>query len=115
MWIVGALAALEDEDHHRRVITVVRQERQRLTEELLGLGWVVSESQANFISCRPPAGSAAEAAALLREDRILVRHFPIGRFGDQVRISVGLPEENDRLLDALGRAAERVCSGWQPG
>ncbi|HEX3604286.1 MAG TPA: aminotransferase class I/II-fold pyridoxal phosphate-dependent enzyme [Candidatus Dormibacteraeota bacterium] len=99
--IAGAAAALADEEHHRRIVDGVRGERARLSARLAAAGWDLTDSHANFVFARPPGGDAPGVLARLRERRILVRHFD-GDHADRLRITVGAPGENDRLLDALG-------------
>jgi histidinol-phosphate aminotransferase len=99
--LAGATAALADQEHHRALVAGVRGERARLSARLEAAGWQLTPSQANFVFARPPGGDAVAVLARLRERRILVRHFP-GAHADRLRITVGAPEENDRLLDALG-------------
>ena len=99
--VAGALAALGDADHHRRLVEGVVAERARVSAALAERGWVVTPSQANFVSAVPPAGTAAAAAAQLRERGVLVRCFATPDRG-RVRITVGTAAENDALLAALG-------------
>ena len=95
--IAGALAALADVEHHRRIVDQVVSERSRLEAALEEAGWLVTPSQANFVCAVPPSGTSADAAAGLRERRVLVRCFATG-----LRITVGTAAENDALLAALG-------------
>ena len=81
------------------------EERDRLVAALRGAGWDVGDSQANFVLGRPPGGDAVGVAAELRDQRILVRHFPGGDHSDRLRITVGTVAENDALLRALGIGA----------
>ena len=71
-----------------------------LAGSLRDAGWEVGNSRANFVFVRPPGGDAAGVAAELRRQRILVRRFPDQ--ADHLRITVGDPAENGRLLGALG-------------
>ena len=103
--LAAAGAALTDPDHHRRIVELVIQERDRLVAALRGAGWDVGDSQANFVLGRPPGGDAVGVAAELRDQRILVRHFPGGDHSDRLRITVGTVAENDALLRALGIGA----------
>jgi histidinol-phosphate aminotransferase len=98
--IAGALAALDDEEHHRAIVDVVRAERARLSERLRAAGWDVPSSHANFVFARPPDGDASAALHRLRDAKILVRHFT--SLPERLRITVGSAVENDRLLHALG-------------
>ena len=97
--IAGALAALDDEEYHRRLVDLVCGERVRVTERLRDAGWDVVESHANFVFARPPDGDATAALHRLRAAKILVRHF--SSLPERLRISIGSSVENDRLLDAL--------------
>ena len=97
--IAGGLAALEDAAHHRSIVDMVCGERQRVAGRLRDSGWDVVESHANFVFARPPDGDAAAALDRLRAAKILVRHFE--SLPDRLRISIGAPGENDRLLSAL--------------
>ena len=98
--IAAAAAALGDRQHHARLVELVVSERERLAASLRDAGWEVTNSRANFVFARPPGGDAAEVAAELRRQRILVRRF--ADQADHLRITVGDPAENGRLLDALG-------------
>jgi histidinol-phosphate aminotransferase len=100
--IAGAAAALADEQHHQRIVETVVRERSRLTVGLSELGWDVSPSGANFVFARPPAPiTAAEVAATLRTQRILVRHFDVSGLSDRLRITVGDASAVDRVLAAI--------------
>jgi histidinol-phosphate aminotransferase len=99
---VGALAALDDEAHAEASRRVNAEGVAYLTVELEALGIEVWPTDANFILAR--AGDGVHDA-LLREG-IIVR--PLASFGmaDHIRISVGLPEENERLVKTLKRLRE---------
>jgi len=99
---VGALAALDDERHAEASRRVNAEGVAYLTVELEALGIEVWPTDANFILAR--AGDGVHDA-LLREG-IIVR--PLASFGmaDHIRISVGLPEENERLVKTLKRLRE---------
>jgi histidinol-phosphate aminotransferase len=99
----AALAALDDVDHVRRALAVNAAGRERLERELAALGIPTWPSETNFLLAKPGAGTHD---ALLREG-VIVR--PLGGFGmpDHVRITIGLPEENERLVKALRRLREQ--------
>lgn len=99
--LAGALAALEDEAHHRRIIDGVLAERERVGADLLAWGWSLTASRANFLCGLPATGTAKEVAARLREQRVLVRHFDHGDRG-LLRITIGSRTENDAFLAAAG-------------
>lgn len=98
----AGLAAMHDYDHMLASSAKVRATRQRLTEALNGLGFVVPPSQANFVLARW-SGSPNTAALFqqLRDEGILVRYFNHPGLEDCLRITVGTDAEIDRLLEAL--------------
>jgi histidinol-phosphate aminotransferase len=65
------------------------------------MGFQVVPSAANFLFARHPEREAVELAALLREQKVIVRHFNKPRIDQHLRITVGTPEQNRRLLEAL--------------
>ena len=74
---------------------LVAAERDRVVAGLREQGWAVPEAQGNFFWLG--VGSATTALAEhFRSAGILVRPFA----GEGVRVSVGTPEENDRVLAA---------------
>ena len=98
----AAVAALDDEEHASRSRAVNAEGMAYLSRELPPLGVEVWPSDANFLLARIGAGVCDR---LLREG-IIVR--PLAGFGmpEHVRISLGLPEENERLVKTLRRLRE---------
>jgi histidinol-phosphate aminotransferase len=94
----GALAALDDHEHLARSVELNRRERPRLARMLEALGLGVAESQANFL-CVAMRREATPIYDALLHKGVIVR--PIAGLPEHLRISVGLPEENDRLIAAL--------------
>lgn len=86
----------------RERVRIVRAERTRLAAGLAQSRCVrkVLPSQANFLCVRfhdaAAAGAALLAAGVVVRD---VRRYPM--LGDALRISIGTPAENDRVLEVL--------------
>jgi histidinol-phosphate aminotransferase len=99
---VAAVAALDDREHIEHTVRSNAAGVDYLRRELAAIGVETWPSEANFVLAKPGPGTYER---LLREG-IIVR--PLGGFGmpDHVRITVGLPEENERLLKALRRIVE---------
>ena len=102
----AALAALDDTEHVRRSVEMNRQERHRLNDELrkLGLSPVPSETNFLFIPIGPPAKSLCDELLL---EGVIVRPLGWMGFPEAIRISVGSPAENTKLLRARACALER--------
>jgi histidinol-phosphate aminotransferase len=99
----AALAALDDPDHVRRSVESNRGERKRLYEALRGLGVTPVPSETNFLLV--PIGPHAKALCdgLLQEG-VIVRPMAWMGFPEAIRISVGNPAENTRLIGAITHA-----------
>ncbi|HEU5127481.1 MAG TPA: histidinol-phosphate transaminase [Glycomyces sp.] len=92
----AALAALEAEDEMRRRVALVVAERERVVAAAREFAPGIPDTQANFFWL--PLGEAAVPFAAHCEERgILVRPFA----GDGVRVTLGLPGDNDRMLEAI--------------
>jgi len=97
----GAIAALEDEIYFQQSRARVIEGRERLNRGLVGLGFEVLPSAANFVFARHRAHEGAGLAAALRQRAVIVRHFSAPRISDYLRITVGTDAQIDRLLWAL--------------
>ncbi|MGH8680537.1 MAG: histidinol-phosphate transaminase [Burkholderiales bacterium] len=106
--LVAAVAALGDDAFVRRSHDLNLAGMQQLTDGFrrLGLAWIPSSG--NFVSVAIPRANGGSRAggvfeSLLRQG-VIVR--PVGGYGlpDHLRVTVGLPEENERFLAALAAA-----------
>ncbi len=104
--INGAVAAMEDRAYFNETCQRVISTREQLAEQLGGLGFQVLPSAANFLFVRHPERDAAELAARLREQSIIVRHFRQPRIDQFLRITIGTDEQSRLLLEALTRILE---------
>ena len=97
---VGALAALTDQAHMRGAVSRTMRELSRVQAELKRLGLWTAPSAANFVLLRLDAPAAPVFERLLRRG-LIVR--PLAGYGlkNCLRISIGLPKDNDRLLATL--------------
>lgn len=101
--LVAGTAAMRDvawfDETRKRIIV----SREKLTRELLQLGFDVLPSMANFIFARHPQWDGKELSLALREQKILVRHFAKPRIDQFLRITVGSDSQCDALVNALRR------------
>jgi len=97
---VGAIAALDDELHIKRVVGVNAEERVRTMVKLEEMGLKVTQTQANFVLIELN-GAAEPAYNGLLKKGVIVR--PLAPYGmpNHLRVSFGTRSENDRLLTAL--------------
>ena len=101
--VVG-LAAFTDQSYAQNTWAKVREQRTLVNDSLHQLGLTCTSSQANFILATVSEQaklSAKEIYETLKERGVLVRYFSTPRLADKLRISIGSPDENDRLLANL--------------
>lgn len=98
--LLAAEVALSDQEHVRKSVALNNSERDRLEPELkkLGLSWL--PSQANFLAIDFGRDAAPVHQALLQKG-IIVRPTASYEMPNFLRITIGTPAQNDRLLKAL--------------
>jgi histidinol-phosphate aminotransferase len=96
---VAALAALDDDEHVRRTLAVNREGMAFLTESFRALDLPFVPSAANFVMVR--VGDAARVYEALLRRGVIVRPMEFYGFPHHVRVTVGLPAENRRFVEAL--------------
>jgi histidinol-phosphate aminotransferase len=100
--LIAAEAALEDGDHLQQSTRMNEAGLRQLEKGLDGLNLEYIPSVGNFIAFNTGRDGQQVYQALLREG-VIVR--PIGNYGmpNYLRVSVGLSNENQRFLDAMGK------------
>ena len=104
--LAAACAALDDVEYvtKSRNLNEVGMEQLEGGFRLLGLSWIPSKG--NFIAVDLGRDSAPVYQGLLREG-VIVR--PVAGYGmpNHLRVSIGLPAENTRFLEALAKVLAR--------
>lgn len=100
--LAAAVAALDDEAYVDESREINRQGLAQLVDGLAALGLRHVPSHANFVLAE--VGEAGRVNVALLKQGVIVR--PVANYGlpHWLRVTVGLPDENARFLDALGRA-----------
>ncbi len=99
---IAAVAAVGDEDHRDRSRAMNEQGKMFLGKEFERLGLKYIPPYGNFMFVRFPCEAAAVHEALERRG-IIVR--PVGQ-KDALRITIGTPQQNKRLLKAIEETLE---------
>src|SRR5213596_3486739 len=97
---VAALAALEDDSHVLECLRMNEAGRHFLCDEFTSMGLKYVPSRANFILL-DVARSGSDVFQRLLKEGVIVR--PMSSFGMEtaLRVTIGTPEENRRLIKAL--------------
>jgi len=103
--IAMGTASMRDQAYKNANAEKVKISRTKLSQALKDLGFIVLESQGNFLLVTPPQNNLegnAEALYLkLKETGILVRYFNQAGLADKLRITVGTDEQNLALINAI--------------
>lgn len=106
---VAGLASLRQPHELATVVEKIRAERDRLYTGLQTISYLHPYlSQANFILCDVMGREGAALKMALEQQGILVRYYRKPRLENCIRISVGRPDQTDRLLDALRQLVDDV-------
>ena len=98
-----ANAALADSDWESSSQALIASYRDSLSSDLEALGFTVLPSQANFVFASHSEASGVSLTRALKADGILVRSWDNDRLRAWVRITVGTPEQQARLVESLSR------------
>ncbi|MET0109011.1 MAG: histidinol-phosphate transaminase [Candidatus Thiodiazotropha sp.] len=97
----AATASFNDEDYFRKICRRIIESRELLSSKLQTLGFQLPPSAANFVFAHHPMQDASVIAAKLREQGVIVRHFRQPRIDGHLRITIGTPAQNQRLIEVL--------------
>jgi histidinol-phosphate aminotransferase len=97
------LASLEDRKVLEERVRLIVEEREAMSERLAAFPWLRPfPSAGNFVLCEVRGVPARDVRDRLREKGVLIRYFDSPGLRNCVRISVGRPQDTDRLMAALG-------------
>lgn len=97
---IAASAALADTAYMQDCVRKTVAERERVVQFLVAQGLFVAPTWTNFVFVRTPMRADKLATALL-EQGIIIKPWKEAGFENWIRISIGLPEENNIMLRAL--------------
>ncbi len=97
----AGIGSLEDREYTDENCRKIMQTRKQTEIELKKLGFVFTDSSANFIFAAHPDHPGGEIYKALREKGVLIRHFDADRIKDYNRITVGSDEQMEKLIQKL--------------
>jgi histidinol-phosphate aminotransferase len=83
-------------------VEVIKTERERVYEELTKLKNInIAKSYGNFLLIK--ASNSLELSKVLKGERIEVRAFDTTRLKDYIRVTIGIADQNDRVISCFRR------------
>lgn len=104
---VGALAALEDDAHYEKTMRLTKEGIAWLSTEVEKLGCTPFATQTNFFLIDVKSDCKQVYEALLYKG-VIVRPMSAYGYPSYIRITVGLPEENQRFVKSLAEVLPEI-------
>ncbi|MEA1844263.1 MULTISPECIES: histidinol-phosphate transaminase [Agrobacterium] len=104
---LAAVAALDDENWMRVSVESVIKERRRMAAAIASLDLFVPDSQTNFLFIDVGCDSSIAFDHFLSHG-VIVKPWKEPEFASFIRVTVGLPAENDRFLEALRSLKDKL-------
>lgn len=105
---LAGIAALSDVEYYNNINAKIIETRDKTSDEMRKMGFVLMESRTNFLFARHPRIKGIELYRGLRDRGILVRHFSKPRIDGYVRITVGTPEQMEALCAEIKEMLENA-------
>ena len=97
----AGVASLKHDEYNRENCLKIMDTRDTYGRKLRAMGFELTESQTNFFFARHPDIPGEELYLELKKRGVLIRHFDTERIRDYNRITIGTPEQMDRLTEAI--------------
>lgn len=97
----AGVASLKNDEYNRENSLKIMDTRDQYGRKLRELGFELTESQTNFFFARHPEIPGEELYLELKKRGVLIRHFNVERIKDYNRITIGTPEQMDRLVEEI--------------
>ena len=97
----AGIASLKHDEYNRENSLKIMDTREKYGRKLRELGFEMTESQTNFFFARHPDIPGEKLYLELKKRGVLIRHFNAERIRDYNRITIGTPEQMDRLVEEI--------------
>ena len=97
----AGVVSLRHDEYNRENSLKIMDTRDQYGRILRGMGFEMTESQTNFFFARHPDIPGEELYLELKKRGVLIRHFNVERIKDYNRITIGTPEQMDRLVEEI--------------
>ncbi len=108
MTMAAGIGTLEDEDYTKQNCKKIIEVREWTVKALKRLGFVMTNSTANFIFAKHPCFDGKQIYLCLKGKGVLVRHFDTPRLREYNRITVGSAEQMQIFIEKLTQVLEEI-------
>lgn len=100
--IQTGIASINDKDYFNKTVAKIIKTRESTARSMREMGFIVPESQTNFLFVTHPKYRAKDIFDFLKSKNIYVRYFNKPRIDNYLRITIGTDEEMHALLNCIG-------------
>ncbi len=108
MTAAAGVATLQNDDYTKCNCQTIMENRAWTVKALKQLGFVLTDSKANFLFAKHPSVDGRYLYQKLKQRGVLVRHFDKARISDYIRITVGTLAEMQMLITKIGEILEET-------
>ena len=101
MTAAAGTATLKHDEYNMKNCELIMETRSWSERALRELGFEMTTSQTNFLFARHPAISGLDLYLELKRKGFLIRHFNRERIRDYNRITIGTPEQMEKLVATI--------------
>ena len=101
MTMAAGVGVLADEEYTKENCRKIIENREYTVSEMKRLGFVLTDSKANFIFAMHPAYGGEKLQAELKKRGILIRHFSKPELDEYNRITIGTREQMEALIKTI--------------
>ena len=109
MTMAAGVGTLQDEAIVRANCLEVQRVREWTVAKLKEMGFVLTDSKANFIFAKHPTADGKEIYLRLKKKGVLIRHFDTERLCQYNRITIGSQEQMQAFLERLVEVLEELA------
>lgn len=108
MTMAAGVGTLMDEDYIQKNCQTIIEVREWTVQQLKALGFVLTDSKANFVFAMHPQADGKEIYLRMKQKGVLIRHFDTPRLCRYNRITVGSRQQMEVFLEKLNEVLEEL-------
>ena len=102
------MGAILDKEYFIENCKRIIKNRENTKNQLVNLGFMVTNSYANFLFAKTDKIGGKELYLKLKENGVLVRHFDSPRISDYIRITIGSEEQMQKFIEKVSKILEEI-------
>lgn len=102
------MGAILDKEYFENNCKKIIVNREYTKNELIKLGFTVTNSYANFLFAKSDKIDGKELYLKLKENGVLVRHFDSPRISEYIRITIGSEEQMQKFIEKVSKILEEI-------